>query len=339
MVVFSKQYMLVGPSRGCFIPNQNVITTNSSGNQTIKSIENINVKYDYVLDACGTQQKVLNKFEYEINEEIIQLEFHDGTTLSCTKDHEILTHNGYIKAKDLNDNHIICSIDKNNMRLSKLRQNGWPEHLAHKVIDLGFIFPEDVKFVDKGSKLKVKFICDKCGHTTFMQIRHITNRSNGFKNSLICQSCYPKEISNHPDVKARNSVAQLKIQGTLEQKIKNAISVSSASDSIQKYDILFGFKEYIDEVYALHGLVCYECGIDSDLLLHHIDCNQNKNSHPSNLAVLCRGCHTSYHNYDRYSNSKVELLKEKYSRISKLNIENNETSKVKKILELFGKSL
>ena len=209
MVHYAKQHMLVGPSRGCFLPGQKVITTNISGNQVIKNIENINAKIDYVLDACGQKQKVLNKFEYDIHEEIIELEFDDGTILKCTKDHEILTHDGYVKAEELNEGHIICSLDKNNMKLSKLRQNGWPEHLAHKTIDLGFIYPEDVIFVNQRSKQKVKFNCECCGSESMMQIRHFAGRSNGFANSKICQRCYPKILCNCEEWKKKNSESQL----------------------------------------------------------------------------------------------------------------------------------
>lgn len=36
-----------------------------------------------------------------------KLEFSDGRTLICTNDHPVLTTDGFIKAEDLSDNHII----------------------------------------------------------------------------------------------------------------------------------------------------------------------------------------------------------------------------------------
>jgi hypothetical protein len=43
---------------------------------------------------------------------------------------------------------------------------------------------------------------------------------------------------------------------------------------------------------------CVECKRTSDLVVHHIDGNQ-QNNHPSNLQVLCRICHSRYHILNR----------------------------------------
>ena len=65
-------------------------------------IDTINIG-DEVIDAFGEKQEILNVLEYDIDEEIIELEFENGKIIKCTKDHEFLTTNrGWIKAENLN---------------------------------------------------------------------------------------------------------------------------------------------------------------------------------------------------------------------------------------------
>ena len=57
-----------------------------------------------VLDAYGNEEFVLDKFIYNIDEDIIELEFDDGKIIRCTKDHKFLTTNrGFVEAQYLED--------------------------------------------------------------------------------------------------------------------------------------------------------------------------------------------------------------------------------------------
>ena len=59
---------------------------------------------DKVVDAYGEPQEVYDKFEYDVDEYIIELEFENGKIIRCTQDHKFLTNNrGWVEAKDLND--------------------------------------------------------------------------------------------------------------------------------------------------------------------------------------------------------------------------------------------
>jgi intein/homing endonuclease len=90
-----KEDIYAGPGRGCFLPRTLV---KSQGKRT--EIQNI-VVGESVIDAYGNNQLVIDKLEYVIDEEIIDLEFADFT-ISCTKDHLFLTNNrGWVKAEDL----------------------------------------------------------------------------------------------------------------------------------------------------------------------------------------------------------------------------------------------
>ena len=95
-----------GAARGCFYPGSRVKMSDGF----FAPIETIEIG-EYVIDAFGEIQKILNTLEYEIEEDTIELEFEGGKKIKCTTDHEILTKNrGWVKAIDLTENDDICEI-------------------------------------------------------------------------------------------------------------------------------------------------------------------------------------------------------------------------------------
>lgn len=102
----AKQTCLAGPARGCFIPGTDVMM--SDGNH--KNIEDI-LECDEVIDAFGNTNSVTETFTYEIDEEIVELEFENGTKITCTKDHKFLTTNrGWVPADELTDDDEIAEV-------------------------------------------------------------------------------------------------------------------------------------------------------------------------------------------------------------------------------------
>lgn len=100
-----KQGWLPGPSRGCFTPDTRI----KMSDETYKPIEMVKIG-DKVIDAYGNEQKVINLFEYEINEEIIELEFKNFI-IRCTKDHKFLTNNrGWVEAQYLTEEDDISEV-------------------------------------------------------------------------------------------------------------------------------------------------------------------------------------------------------------------------------------
>lgn len=96
----------IGPGRGCFVPGSRVKMSDG----LFCPIDTIQVG-DEVIDAHGEKQKVINTLEYDINEEIIELEFENGKKISCTLDHEFLTSNrGYVQAKHLQNNDDVVEV-------------------------------------------------------------------------------------------------------------------------------------------------------------------------------------------------------------------------------------
>jgi len=102
-----KESISVGPGRGCFVPGSRV----KMADGFFAPIETINMG-DKVIDAFGKEQEVINTFEYDINEDIVELEFDNGKIVRCTTDHEILTINrGWVAAGELTDEDNISEIN------------------------------------------------------------------------------------------------------------------------------------------------------------------------------------------------------------------------------------
>ena len=97
----------VGPGRGCFVPGSRVKMEDGLH----APIETI-TKGDVVFDAYGDRQVVTDTLVYNIDEEIVELEFEDGRIIKCTKDHEIFTINrGWVKAIELTNEDNISDIN------------------------------------------------------------------------------------------------------------------------------------------------------------------------------------------------------------------------------------
>ena len=101
-----KQGILIGPGRGCFLPDTRVKMSNG----IMTPICDIKIG-DSVIDAYGNTQNIENVLQYDVNEEILELEFENGKIIRCTKDHEFLTkEHGFVMAKDLTEEHEIVEI-------------------------------------------------------------------------------------------------------------------------------------------------------------------------------------------------------------------------------------
>ena len=98
-------HWLAGPGRGCFLPDTRV----KLADNTYKPICFIN-KGDTVIDAYGNCQEVIDTLEYDIEEEIIELEI-GNKIIRCTKDHKFLTNNrGWVEAENLTEEDDIVEV-------------------------------------------------------------------------------------------------------------------------------------------------------------------------------------------------------------------------------------
>ena len=101
-----KKGILVGPGRGCFLPDTRV----KISQEYFTPISLIKIG-DSVIDAYGNSQLVYDTMSYEVNEEILEIEFENGKIIRCTKDHKFLTSNrGFVEANDLSENDDIVEV-------------------------------------------------------------------------------------------------------------------------------------------------------------------------------------------------------------------------------------
>jgi intein/homing endonuclease len=54
-----------------------------------------------VFNSRGVTVPVFNRFEYDVNEPLVEIEMDDGVVIRCTKDHRILTPFGWKPAGQL----------------------------------------------------------------------------------------------------------------------------------------------------------------------------------------------------------------------------------------------
>ena len=96
---------MTGISRGCFLPETLVSTPNG-----LRRIEDLRVG-DTVSNYFTKNSRVEKTFCYDVNEEIVSLEFEGGKVIECTKDHKFLTENrGWVKAEDLTCDDTFCEL-------------------------------------------------------------------------------------------------------------------------------------------------------------------------------------------------------------------------------------
>ena len=96
----------VGRGRGCFLPGQTVDLDNAEK----KDIESIDIG-DHVIDSFGRTETVDDIFMYDVDEDIVELEFDNGSIVKCTPDHKILTYNrGWVMAERLKKTDTICCL-------------------------------------------------------------------------------------------------------------------------------------------------------------------------------------------------------------------------------------
>lgn len=100
-----KNGIYCGPGRGCFLPDSKVVMDNDNK----KNIQEVKVG-DIVKNYFVEKAEVEKIWEYDIDEDIIELEFDNGTIIKCTQDHKIFTKRGWVEAKNLTENDEIINL-------------------------------------------------------------------------------------------------------------------------------------------------------------------------------------------------------------------------------------
>lgn len=89
----------IGCGRGCFLPENQVVCKDG-----VKDIKDVKIG-DRVLAYDSKWHDVINTLQYDVDEEIIEIEIEDGRKISCTLDHKIhVVRNGeliWLRADEL----------------------------------------------------------------------------------------------------------------------------------------------------------------------------------------------------------------------------------------------
>lgn len=89
--------ILTSPGRGCFVPES--LVELSSGEYVTLADVRIG---DKVKNHFTGESVVVNKFEYQVDEDLIELDFGGGKVITCTADHRFLTRNrGWVEAQEI----------------------------------------------------------------------------------------------------------------------------------------------------------------------------------------------------------------------------------------------
>lgn len=111
---------LVGPGRGCLSPYTKILTKYGR----VKNISDIEIgEYVYTID--GTLKKVLNKFKYNNNEELLNIKcyYGDREGVSLTKDHKVLVEKAIFNKKTQRYNRPVGKL--NWIRADQIQKNDW----------------------------------------------------------------------------------------------------------------------------------------------------------------------------------------------------------------------
>jgi hypothetical protein len=106
-----KRKCRVGLGRGCFLPGSQVKTKDG-----LKDIQEIKIG-EIVFSHDNTLNEVENTLQYDVNEEIIEIEMIDGRKISCTLDHKILIKRNsqtmWVRADEIVEGEEIIDVDGN----------------------------------------------------------------------------------------------------------------------------------------------------------------------------------------------------------------------------------
>jgi DNA polymerase-3 subunit alpha len=101
-----KNDILVGVGRGCFLGDNRVLLFNGQ-EVPIKDVE----VGQEVQNYFNQKSIIEDKYEYEVNEEVVELDFGE-TKITCTKDHKFYTNNrGWVCADQLTEYDDVCFVD------------------------------------------------------------------------------------------------------------------------------------------------------------------------------------------------------------------------------------
>jgi len=219
--------ILVGPSRGCFLPGNRVYGSyGERRNRSFIPIEKLRIG-DKVLTAEGNYKDILKKFEYDINEECVEIVLEDNESckerpalginkvITCTVDHEISTPNGMVKAGEL----------VAEMELMAPLSSGWAQ-LRMKCVDCGVE--------------KLVFLKKLLGYNSYSE-----------DGTYRCHQCANMELSRRPEqhanlVKAAHRSKDPEVKARISESVSLAMKNGVAARISESMKTKWKDPEYIE---------------------------------------------------------------------------------------------
>ena len=82
-------------------------------------------------EGNGLQTSICTNKQYMGEKETLEITMITGEKLICTKDHNIMTNNGWIEAKDLTNNDFIMSSSSSPEDIINEDENGWSLNMSY----------------------------------------------------------------------------------------------------------------------------------------------------------------------------------------------------------------
>lgn len=204
-------------SRGCFTEDAIIQTSNSM--KTIKDIE----VGDKVLNKDGIFRKVIERFEYDIEEDMVEFQYQcQGSSYKkykniCTNDHKILTKEGWKRADELTIGDLLC--------VPKIKElNKEIIYDLAKYVDFKFDdkYIYEVCGVGKEYRFSPKWL-ERNGIMNSTLAKEIINGHRNFKKSGV--ESVNKLLNNTPFKSLDDYSKYCKKHGTTTRKIKRFVKM------------------------------------------------------------------------------------------------------------------
>lgn len=207
-----------------------------------------------------------------------------GYELTCTKDHNIYTPNGYVMLDNIN---VGDKIYVNGVAVTKPLYQDY-DWLYHQNITLNKTFVEIAKeFGFNANTLK-----------KWKKILNLPSKGTGYFN--IGRTPWNKNLSENEDSRVHNQAEALR---------KYRFDRWSDTSLIKKVDTS-EYQKYKQDKCAI-------CESNENLEVHHIDKNR-QNNNPENLLTVCEKCHQRIHNHSLEQIFADEVISKEFVCVQKV---------------------
>ena len=248
-----------------------------------KNIEDINIG-DKVRTHLGRLRKVIGVYKRFVSEEIISLKLGNKVIIKITKEHPILTVDGWKRAGDLTTDDILMKFIHSHSKINRPAEGQTYEEYY------GIEKARKIKEKQRGLRgvqvTRIEWECPVCKKILYLRPKYAATRK------FCSRKC--SGIFYSDKVKFREGFGAASLKGDLNPNYKE-----EKTDRIYPIEFNNILKR---EIYKRDKYTCKLCGKSHTLVhCHHIDYDK-MNIDKLNLITLCNSCHskTTYTNKKEY---------------------------------------